>query len=781
MIPTPAPEPQDNMNEYERVNYARRRGGGGLASSPAPAAGEEAMMINEATIPNELKQFPNWVTWRAEERNGKPTKVPYTPGTGRLASTTDPTTWGTFADALADYELRQADGVGYVFTNSPFAGIDLDHCLEDGKLPEDSQAAPIVKVLDSYTEVSPSGEGLHILVRAELPPGRRRKAWEDGRGIEMYDTGRFFTMTGDQWPWSPDEINERTAQLEFIHAALFSNGEKQPTPHARPSQPVGLSDHEMLEKAMQSAKFRRLWEGNCEGYPSQSEADLAMCSLLAFWCGGDRARMDKLFRQSGLYREKWERADYRAQTISRALEGLTEFYTPPEHEVPKTFRLTDGGDAERLVARYGQDLHFCYPWGQWFVWTGSRWSKDDSGQVEQWAKSIVLEMYTQAAATLDDDKRKALAKHAASADSGYRRKAMMYMAQSEPGLPVLPDEMDADHWLLNCTNGTLNLLTGELQSHLRENLITRQVPIAYDPDAGCPLWDVFLDRIMGSNQGLIGFLKRAVGYCLTGDTSEQCLFILYGTGMNGKSTFLEVITALLGDYGQRTPTEGLLVKRFDTIPNDIAALKGARLVTAVESEEGRRLAESLIKAMTGGDRIPARFLHHEWFDFLPTHKVWLGTNHKPIIRGTDYAIWRRIRLIPFSVVIPEGEQDKHLAGKLKEELPGILRWAVQGCLEWQRDGLGVPGEVRRATDFYRAEMDVMSGFLDDCCILSDEASVRAGELYKAYLAWCETNGEKAITRTGFGRSISERGYDKVKDRQGWYYLGIGLLEGTMPD
>ncbi|HYU47276.1 MAG TPA: phage/plasmid primase, P4 family, partial [Terriglobales bacterium] len=258
----------------------------------------------------------------------------------------------------------------------------------------------------------------------------------------------------------------------------------------------------------------------------------------------------------------------------------------------------------------------------------------------------------------------------------------------------------------------LNLKTGTLQPHCREDLLTKCLPIAYDPNAECPTWLDFLKTIMANNAALITFLQRAIGYSLTGDTSEQCLFIAHGSGSNGKSTFLEVLQALLGDYAESTPSASLLAKdRHDGIPNDIARLRGARLVTAVEIGEGKRLNEELVKRLTGQDTMTARFLFAEFFDFHAEFKLWIACNHLPTIRGTDHAIWRRIRLIPFTVTIPDEQQDKKLPGKLQAELPGILRWAIQGCLAWQEQELSTPSEVIAATKDYRALMDVIGGVL----------------------------------------------------------------------
>jgi putative DNA primase/helicase len=273
------------------------------------------------------------------------------------------------------------------------------------------------------------------------------------------------------------------------------------------------------------------------------------------------------------------------------------------------------------------------------------------------------------------------------------------------GYPVIPEHLDQDPWLFNVENGTIDLKTGELRPHERGALITKLAPVQYDREAECPTWWKFLMRIFNGNLALIEFLQKAVGYALTGSTREQCLFFLHGLGANGKSTLLEIIHTLLGDYAHRTSSETFLIKKSGGIPNDVAALRGARLVGAVEVESGRRLAEVLIKEMTGGDRISARFLHAEWFDFKPEFKIFLAANHKPVIRGTDHAIWRRIHLIPFNVQIPKPEQDRDLPEKLKAELPGILNWALEGCQMWQLYGLEPPAEVQAATQDYREEMD----------------------------------------------------------------------------
>jgi putative DNA primase/helicase len=360
------------------------------------------------------------------------------------------------------------------------------------------------------------------------------------------------------------------------------------------------------------------------------------------------------------------------------------------------YLCTDTGNAERLSDRHGANLRYCHPWGKWLLYDGTRWRVDDRGAIVRLGKDTARSIFEEAREAPSDAAAKELGKWASSSLSESKLKSMISLAQSEPGIPVLPDELDASPDPLNVLNGTIDLRSGKLREHRREDLITRIPPLDYAPDARAPAWETFLERVLPAEE-LRAFVQRAAGYSATGDTLEQWMFINHGTGANGKSTFQETLSAALGDYAMRTPTEMLLARRYEGVPNDVARLKGARFVSASETEESRRLAESRIKDLTGQDTITARFMKAEWFDFAPTHKLWLSTNHKPEIRGTDAAIWRRIRLVPWTISIPPAEQDKKLPEKLRAELPGILAWVVQGCLQWRRGGLQAPEEVRQAT------------------------------------------------------------------------------------
>ncbi|MDQ3362400.1 MAG: phage/plasmid primase, P4 family [Actinomycetota bacterium] len=436
--------------------------------------------------------------------------------------------------------------------------------------------------------------------------------------------------------------------------------------------------------------------------------------------------------------------------------------------------LTDLGNSERFADRHGDDARYVYPWSAWLTWTGIRWEVDEGGATARMAKETVRAIYLEAADAGDSDRRKAISNHARSSESRSRIEAMIALAQSE--MPIRPDELDADPWMFNCENGTVDLRTGELREHDRADLLTKLAPVEYDPNAKAPAWGAFLARILPDVETR-RFVQRMAGYSLSGSIREHVLPILYGTGANGKSTFLNTLMAAMGGYGQQSAPDLLLAKR-GSHPTELADLFGARLVASIEVEEGRRFNESLVKSLTGGDTIKARRLYENFWQFEPSHKVWLATNHRPDVRGTDQAIWRRIKLIPFTTAIPPEEQDTELPEKLLEELPGVLAWAVRGSLEWQRDGLGEPDAVRRATNQYRAVMDVLAGFLNERCVIGRDAWAKFGSLYADYTEWCEESGERPESKRRFGEQLAERGYPASSgSRNVAIRRGIGLKEG----
>lgn len=769
-------------------------------------------------IPQELKKLNRWVCWKKESRKGGPTKVPVNPKTGGRAMSNNPSTWGSFEAALECMKVKNLEGIGFMFNGDGIVGVDIDKCRDPETGILSSEAKDIVSALDSYTEISQSGTGIHIICRGKLPEGKRRKG-----NVEMYEVGRFFIMTGDILDDVHTEIQERTEQLKYVYDKyLKAVEEKKPAaPVKRPE--ISLTESEIIRKAMAAQngeKFAALFNGTWNGlYSSQSEADIALCNMLAFWTGRDAGMMDRIFRQSALYRPKWDEKrggqSYGEMTIQDAINKCDKIYNPSEYfqdraPVPKNFQpplpellppepppekesdqlpdwltgpYNDMWNAERLIEKYGNILKFNKTKGSWYIWNGKQWKEDEKDEIRNLADETIVDLYkykdplySKLSNQKDGEKKYAAFLGWLSRSRNTSRKNnMITEAESWPGISAVSSEFDKEEWLFNCANGTIDLRTGELLPHTKENMITKISHVEYDPDAKAPVFKKFLERIFDGKKHLIDFIQRAVGYSLTGSTREQCVFVCYGSGANGKSTLINIIQEMMGDYARNTNFTTFTV-RNDSNTNDIARLMGSRFVTAMEVGEDKRLNEALIKQLSGGDLISARYLHKEFFDFYPTFKIWMGTNHKPKIKETDDGIWRRIKLIPFEVTIPPNERDGELLAKLRRELPGILAWAVKGCLDWQKQGLNPPDEVNMATDTYRSEMDVLQAFLSECIAKKEGAYVKSGDLYKVYTEWCEENGERPFSSTKLSLKLKERGIQKGRTKTMRFWDGIELTQ-----
>ena len=442
------------------------------------------------------------------------------------------------------------------------------------------------------------------------------------------------------------------------------------------------------------------------------------------------------------------------------------------------FPFTDAGNGERFIARHGPDVRYVPTWKSWMVWDGMRWRRDDICELDRRAKETVRAIHLEADAAPDAD-RKATFKHAMASEGSHKLKAMLETARSETGVAVRPSAFDAQPMLFNCANGTVDLTTGLLRPHNRADLLTKRSAVRYDVTASCPRWLSFLTRIFDNDAPVISYLQRAMGYTITGSTSEQVLHLLHGLGQNGKSTFLETFADVMGDYGMQADFTSFLDGKSQGPREDIARLAGARMVRSSEVGEGKRLNESLIKSLTGQETIAARYLYSETFEFRPLFKLWFAANHRPVIRGTDFAIWRRIRLVPFLVTIPLDDRDPELPEKLREELPGILNWVIAGALAWQRDGLDAPPIMRIVAEQYRTESDVMGAFIDECCETGNGFEVGASDLYRAFKRWCEQNGEWCPSQTHFGRRLDDRGFSSRRTPTHKVRKGLRLGEAAM--
>jgi len=450
--------------------------------------------------------------------------------------------------------------------------------------------------------------------------------------------------------------------------------------------------------------------------------------------------------------------------------------------VQQSLPLSDQTNAETMVEWYGEDSRYCYGLSKWFFWDGKRWAPDETGEVMRRAKQTIKRLAAQVEAIGDDERAKAWLAHIKKSLSANRLQAMVILAQSEEGIPLLPTQLDANPWLLNCLNGTIDLRTAELCPHRRDNLITRLAPVIYEPDARSELWERFLERIL-PDENLRGFVQRAIGYSLTGDASEEKLFFAFGPTATGKSTLLSAVTSTVGDYAITADFETFLAREWITggPRSDLARLAGHRFVVSLEVEDGKQLAEALIKQLTGGDAVAARFLYRETFQFVPTFKLWLAANHRPLVRDDDDAMWRRILQIPFNEQIPEEERDPRVKAQLRsldEAGSAILAWAVQGCLAWQQEGLGIPPVVKETTQAYREQMDPIKDFIEERCTISPQAHVTKGELWAAYQRWGRASGARLLGNRQFRERLQRRGFDEGRNGKSRFWIGIGLLNDT---
>jgi putative DNA primase/helicase len=443
-----------------------------------------------------------------------------------------------------------------------------------------------------------------------------------------------------------------------------------------------------------------------------------------------------------------------------------------------TFHLTDLGNAKRFVNLYGEKLRFCIDSKKWLVWTGIRWEFDNTFEVIRLAKAAVLTIKDDINDPFRANSPSEIQQWAKDSESGHKIRELVKLAESEPGIPVKLSELDSNQWLLNCLNGTINLKTGELQPHSKDDLITKLAPVHYRANAVSQAFDNFIETVLPGME-LRKFVQRAAGYSITGDTGEEKLFFAYGPAATGKSTFINTITKVLGDYACTADFESFVSKQNSSGPrNDIARLVGKRFVMGSEVENGKKLAEGLVKQLTGGDTITARFLHQEFFEFKPNFKLWLAANHQPRVDVDDVGMWRRILQIPFVVQIPPDKRDPELKKTLSDlDISGsaILNFLVKGCLEWQGRGLGVPEEVLKSTESYRENMDSLKDFLEDCCIINPLARVDNTELWSAYEDWCEDNGERGkLGRKTFKSKLESKGIRQERDSKSRYWSGIKL-------
>ena len=750
-------------------------------------------------IPEELRTLPQWVLWHKETRGGKSTKVPVqAKDTLRRASSTDPATWATFEEAREAFEAwrehGRADGIGFVFTREAgIVGIDFDHCRDRETGEWDADVLKLALAVGSYTEVSPSGDGLHVFTFGSIPGNRNRRG-----NVEIYEHGRFFTVTGSHLDGTPPAVKKAApGSIEALYATIAGGADPTPAPAAPPARSETPTDTDVLERcraAKNSEKFERLWRGDTSGYPSGSEADLALCSILAYQSGGNFGTVDRLFKRSGLYRSKWDerhgRFTYGEKTIQKAVSeqllsprarrgarpsGGEERTPDPADLVCKTFNCTDLGNSERLIHRYGRDLQYCHPHRAWYLWNGRIWLLDRFNRAPKYAKHTARRIYDEAAAEEEDGRRAELSKWARASEGERAVRAMLTLAGSDISIP--PELLDSDPDLLNLQNGTLELSSLTVREHRREDHLTKVAGVSYDPAAECPKWEAHLRRIFGGDEAFIGSLQELLGYALLFGNPWRYFPIFHGRGANGKSVLLAVLRAVLGDYAVSAAPSTFMVQENDGRPRpDLLALKGARLVTAVETEESKRLAEATVKAMTGGDEMTCRGLYQGVESFPPAHLAILASNYMPTVRGQDQGIWDRLLRIPFTVTIPVEERIPGYEQELIAEGAGVLNWLLEGLRRYYENGNRVTLHPRmlQATAEYREDMDFLRPFILEHCVRGPAEKCTKTALYQRYTEWCEQNGERPMSKRRLKDALLERGFEEDRTGTARRFLGLRL-------
>ncbi|NBW14115.1 MAG: hypothetical protein EBR82_39570 [Caulobacteraceae bacterium] len=766
------------------------------------------------------------------KEDGTYTKKPMQAGwPSRALSKTTPGQYRSFATAMKAYEGGGCQGVGFV-TGDGVVAVDYDECVDEVTREIRSDVAADIERMNTYCEFSPSGRGVRAFLLGKLPGtslGGKTGGYElfdapnyvtvTGRQVpgtpdEVADNQPLVEELWHRHRQRSEDAKERRAaerKAERASSAKTAATSSPVTPDrtsGRPETPSGneaRSDEEVLAilRTLRT-DADELLRGGWKEYDSNSEADMALANLLAFAAGPNgAAQVERIMLASQPDRAKFREArgagrTYLSITVDEAYRDTTEFWKPPQRQplpgrkrrsqserlvraIPESgpsdgpvcltdaTTWTDIGLARRLAHEARGTVRYVRGWDCWLSWDGRRWVRDEAGLTPQHiAKKVSDKLWHELAELESNDDKEAATPFVKSV--GYRRaiEAAVSLCRSEAGVVVAAEELDRHPYLLNVENGVVDLKTLELRPHAPELLITHMAAVKYDSNAGCPTWRKFVTDVTGGDKELMAFLQRSCGLLLSGDVTEQVLWLHYGQGRNGKSTMLTVLGDLLGSYSGPAPSELLLVKQNNAkeLATQFGALAGKRLVTAVEADSGVRFSEATVKLLTGGDTVLARNLYENPWPLKPTWKLHISSNHKPLVRGGDDGIWRRIMLTPWLQRFEGKAEDKRLKDKLMDELPGILNWCLFGFSQWLAGGLEPPANVTEATKEYRGENDIIGQWLNECCVVNIAAAVTVAELYDSYRRWCENRGEVALSSTRLGLELERLGYTSDRPTSG---------------
>jgi putative DNA primase/helicase len=739
------------------------------------------------SVPDDLRELPQAVLWKYVTRDGTTTKVPYQ-ANGKTASTTDPATWGAFEDVLAAYQKypKHWSGIGSVFSpDDPFCGIDMDGCIDDtGKLKPWAQ--PIIATFgDTYMEVSPSGHGIKIWCKATLPGAGRSKKDDAGEGIEMYDRGRYFTVTGNAFNGAPSQIEDHQKDVEKLYA-LVAGSVGAPGTAERPKAKADLHDSKPIPEGARYEYLQSVAAQYRVKGMDREEIYAALAAINQRRCTPPKA--DSVLRELADWAAGLEPGKHGVFQMAASDRGGATAEQPSAHP---DYLWNETGNADRLFHRHGDDLAHCEQRDGFMVWTGKVWVLDEFVLAERMAEEVMLAAYTDAGGIPDEKERALFLKFVGASLSRKGLENMAHLTKKKVR-QVDATDFDTDPFLLNCSNGTVDLRRGALRPHRKADLLSKMIPFDFDPAAECPLFLRMMYRLMGDDTDaspteidtaarLVAYLQRLFGCAATGKP-EKLLVVFYGaTGNNGKSTLLSTISKALGDreYGTQINIDSLMADPrggglSNSVNSDLSDLQGTRFVFSSEVNKGQRLSLSRVKYLTGLTAVKARRLRENWIVFPPTWKIFLDCNDRPEISSHTDPIWNRVVCIPFTVTIPDAEIDTDLPGKLEAELPGILAWIVEGARQYTAHGFGVvPGEVHASTEEYRAESDRLKDFIEDCCNLNQYAWGSSVKLSQAYTDWCSKNGEHPLEPTGFWEQIKRKGCTPKrreihgKDMRGW--------------
>ena len=719
-------------------------------------------------IPNELKSKGLWCCWKLTQ--GK--KLPYNAVTDRLAKSNDKTTFHPFMTVLTmlskyysfDKDGKMAGGLGLGIFNG-FSAVDIDHCIDDeGSLS--LMAQDIVNYCKSYTEVSPSGTGIRIIFKTQTKLDKELYYINNhNNGLEIYiseQTNKYVTITGNStWDYEIRDID-----ISYILEKYMIR-----------KNAVKIKSFD-ISKYKNDEKLKELWNKKAPGKNAdESENDLGLCNKLAYYLKGDYSAVAKAFMESPYYKskdpahiKKWKRKDYSENTIKLAVQNYFNSMNRIDN-----FGLTDTGNAHKFVDRFGDSIRYNYDNKMWMVWNGKYWQYDIFGSIKNYLELVIEEMKMQAKFVEEEGVRKAMLTNVKRALSSSGKTAMLKESEHLQGIPVTNNDFDNEPFLFNCESGVLDLKAGKILTHDKSLMVSKYSPVTVSKKKPTK-WLKFLDEIFNNDAILIEYVQRVLGYAITGSSREQCLFILVGDGSNGKSLLLEIFSKIMGSYGS-TSNIGILVEKYNQSSanmGDVARLNKMRMTVTEEPKLGDKLNESTIKTMTSGlGEMVARFLYGNEFQFIMNAKIFMAANYKPVIRGTDHGIWRRIRIIPFDIVIPDEKQDLDLINKLTEELPEIFGWILAGCRKWLKEGLKSPAVIKNSIHEYKSEMDIIDRWVNETCDFKASYRASSSELFANFCNYVSANREFQISNTMFGKNLVKK-FKRKRFGNINYYLGLQL-------